>query len=220
MSFFNTKKYNTKKYTKNMNIFFYAISLLIAITVHEYAHARSALALGDTTAKRAGRVSLNPLKHLDPLGVLSFILIKVGWGKPVPVNEHNFKNRKRDAALVAFAGPASNIVLAAIATAVLVNIAIPTSVAGFVNIFIFTNLVLAIFNLLPIPPLDGSNILFSLLPNSLYKYEVRIRRNGPFLLIGLLLVDHLLLKHYKISLVGTVIGGGVNLLSNLLVLAS
>lgn len=167
----------------------YSISaIIIALTIHEAAHALSANMLGDPTAKNQGRISLNPIRHLDLYGSLLFLFAGIGWGKPVPVNPNYFANPKRDQAIVAFAGPASNFLLAAI-------LAIPLKFIDFnLNQFAFTflsvlfdiNILLCAFNLIPIPPLDGSKILAIFLPRTTYyKYQEFINGNLAYILIFL-----------------------------------
>lgn len=170
-----------------------ALAVLITLTVHEYAHGYAAYKLGDGTARAFGRLSLNPIKHLDPVGALCLLFFHFGWAKPVPINPRNFKNPKRDFALSALAGPLVNIILAFI-TAFFYILALkqlsPIALGeGFVarlayNLILFIglfhsiNLGLGIFNLIPIPPLDGSRILTAVLPPRLYfgimKYERKI----------------------------------------------
>jgi len=135
----------------------FGLCLIVAITIHEFSHAFVADHFGDPTPRSYGRVSLNPLRHLDPLGTIMLIFFKFGWGKPVPIDPYNLT--KREEMMVAFAGPVSNLILAfifAITFRFFPNI--------FIYIFIETNIVLAVFNLLPIPPLDGSKIFLNLLP--------------------------------------------------------
>ena len=172
--------------------FFYWIifaipSIVIASTFHEYAHAWTATKLGDLTSKVNGRLTLNPLKHIDPLGALCMILFKFGWSKPVPINEYNFENRTRDTALVSFAGPISNILLL-FAISLLNSIIKPTgNFYVFFVTFAMVNIVLAIFNLLPIPPLDGHKIVRAFLPQKTrYYWENLERFQIPFLIILLI----------------------------------
>ena len=172
--------------------FFYWIifaipSIVIASTFHEYAHAWTATKLGDLTSKVNGRLTLNPLKHIDPLGALCMILFKFGWSKPVPINEYNFENRTRDTALVSFAGPISNILLL-FAISLLNSIIKPTgNFYVFFVTFAMVNIVLAIFNLLPIPPLDGHKIVRAFLPQKArYYWENLERFQIPFLIILLI----------------------------------
>lgn len=172
--------------------FFYWIifaipSIVIASTFHEYAHAWTATKLGDLTSKVNGRLTLNPLKHIDPLGALCMILFKFGWSKPVPINEYNFENRTRDTALVSIAGPLSNFFLLLVISA-LNSLLRPTGgLAVFFVTFAMVNIVLAIFNLLPIPPLDGHKIARAFLPQKArYYWENLERFQIPFLIILLI----------------------------------
>lgn len=149
--------------------------LLLALSLHELAHGYVALQLGDPTAKQAGRLTMNPLKHLDILGVLAFIFFNVGWAKPVPVDPRYFRNPQKDMLAVALAGPAANVALA-IASAILLRLltALDPGQPGYaltlllllLKSSVWINVMLAIFNLLPIPPLDGSRILMGVLPTS------------------------------------------------------
>lgn len=169
--------------------------ILVALTFHEYAHGWVALRLGDPTAKMSGRLTLNPISHLDPVGTIMLFLVHFGWAKPVPVDPRYFKDPKRDMLWVALAGPGANMVTALL-SGVLLNILFRAGVFGgfssgsFVNILVLSlqiNLALAVFNLLPIPPLDGSKVLRGLLP---YRYEHiawELERYGPFLLLGIVL---------------------------------
>lgn len=167
------------------------VAVLIALTVHEYAHGYAAYKLGDNTARSLGRLTLNPIKHLDPFGALCMLLFHFGWAKPVPINPRNFKNPKRDFAITAVAGPLTNIVLSFITaffllltgklfvvteSAMLNNLQYYTTL--FLYLFHVINLGLGIFNLIPIPPFDGSRILNVVLPPKLYfkvmKHEQKI----------------------------------------------
>lgn len=181
--------------------------LLLALTVHEFAHGYIAYRLGDPTAKNLGRLTLNPLKHLDPIGTIAFFFIKFGWAKPVPVNPAYFKNPKKDMLWVALAGPATNLCLAvvsAIATKFIWILAstIPYSslaeaflvpLNGMLIASVWINLVLCIFNFLPIPPLDGSRILTGLLPDNLARSYLKVERYG-FIIILLLAFSGVLSK--------------------------
>lgn len=143
----------------------FIIALIVAISIHESAHAWVAHKLGDDTAKLEGRISLNPLHHLDPLGTIFLLLVGFGWGKPVPVNHHNLKNPKLDNLKISLAGPISNFI-AAIIFAVFFRLFATNEIFGtIIYMIIQLNLVLMIFNLIPIPPLDGSGILTGLLPD-------------------------------------------------------
>nr|MDJ0623950.1 site-2 protease family protein [Desulfocapsaceae bacterium] len=181
--------------------------ILFALTLHEYAHGYVAYRFGDPTAKALGRLTLNPVKHLDPIGTLAFFLINIGWAKPVPVNGTYFNNPKKDMLWVALAGPLTNLVLAiisAIAAKMIFQLAqmLPPSLlveAVVVPLFqmvqasIWINLVLCIFNFLPIPPLDGSRILMGILPDNLARSYGSFERYG-FIIILILAFSGLLSK--------------------------
>lgn len=150
--------------------------LFTAIIFHELAHGYTAYKLGDNTAKDAGRLTLNPLKHIDITGFIFMIIFKFGWAKPVPINPFKFKNRKRDMVLVSLAGPLVNFIIALISVFIFtLNINMSATVYRILLLTIWYNIMLGVFNLLPFPPLDGSKILASLLPRKLefyfYKYE-------------------------------------------------
>lgn len=137
----------------------FILAIAVAISVHESAHAWMANRLGDPTAKLSGRISLNPIAHLDPMGTIFLFLAGFGWGKPVPVNSNNFKNPKTDELKVALAGPISNFVTALTFALIARFIPLPYIIVSMLIIIIQINIILMVFNLLPIPPLDGSNIL-------------------------------------------------------------
>jgi len=161
-------------------------SFVIAISVHEWAHAATALWLGDRTAQRAGRVTLNPLSHIDPLGALMIVVAGIGWGRPVPVAPRNFSHPRAGMALTAFAGPLSNFLLAFVTLALLFATT-PTHwwLLEFGKLLVWINIFLGTFNLLPLPPLDGGNILTNLLPRKLGDaVEDWISAQGQNLLIG------------------------------------
>lgn len=147
----------------------WALALIVAITIHEFAHAWTAVRLGDPTPKIQGRLTLNPLAHLDPLGTVLLFLVRFGWGKPVQFDPFNLENPRRDAAIISLAGPASNLILAtflSIIFRILVYFALPFPILSqLIPPFIMLNIVLAVFNLIPIHPLDGGKILIGLLPH-------------------------------------------------------
>ncbi len=167
--------------------------LLLSLTIHEVAHGYVADRLGDHTARLAGRLTLNPLKHLDPIGTIAFFLVHLGWAKPVPVNPRYFRDPRRDMLLVALAGPASNFLLAVacailaklLLAATLVPIFLRLPLTGMLVAGVWINLVLGVFNFLPIPPLDGGRILLGLLPPRLAASYARIEPYGFLLLLAL-----------------------------------
>ena len=162
------------------------VVVLLAISVHEMAHGFAAYKLGDNTAKYDGRLSLNPLRHLDPFGALCMLFFGFGWAKPVMVNPNYFKNHKRDMALTALAGPVSNFILAYVGMIVYLHLCPLVSnvyLTTFFYMFINLNIGLGIFNLIPIPPLDGSKIFLSLLPRRIYYEIMRYEQFGFIVLI-------------------------------------
>ncbi len=173
-------------------------SILLALTIHEYAHGLVAYKLGDPTAKEAGRLTFNPLAHLDLMGTIAIILIHIGWAKPVPVNPYYFRNPKRDMIWVSAAGPASNILLAFIFGILFqllhfFGLLMQHPVLYIVISFtIFINLILAIFNLIPIPPLDGSKIVGGLIPLQHLRLWEEFERKGMFILLGLIMINFML----------------------------
>lgn len=191
--------------------------LLIAFPVHELSHGLVALLLGDRTAKNAGRLTLNPLRHLDLLGTICLIFFRFGWAKPVPVNPNNFKNRKTGMALTAFAGPMSNLLLAALSM-LLIKLLLPvyglqTTVLYVVLQFLYysaiINIGLFVFNLIPVPPLDGSRIVMLFLPG---RAELFFERYGAFFQLGLLV---LLFMGFLDNPLSTMVGNVYNNLARL-----
>lgn len=165
-------------------------ALLMALTIHEYAHAHAAVKLGDPTPRLYGRLTLNPVAHLDPLGLIMLWLFKFGWAKPVPINPGNFRNWRKGTIIVSLAGPLSNIGLAfltafALTLAEKLGFESNYAVALTGRLIIDYNILFAVFNLLPIPPLDGSKVLAGLLPIKYGDYFERFEQYGPFLLIAL-----------------------------------
>jgi Zn-dependent protease len=167
--------------------------LLLSLTVHEAAHAWTADRLGDPTARQLGRVSLNPIVHIDPIGTVLFPLLAIltrfpliGWAKPVPVNMRYLRDPRRDFTLVAAAGPLSNLFLA-ITAAVLIRLTSPGSLAEEVfTMAILINVLLALFNMIPVPPLDGGNVLAGLLPARMAIQFDRLRPYGILILYALM----------------------------------
>ena len=175
-----------------LSILLAVIPSLICITLHELSHGLVAWRLGDDTAKRAGRLSLNPLRHLDPMGLLMMLVFRFGWAKPVPVNMYRFKEPKKGMALTALAGPASNVVIAFVFLLLYGALFIPLR-GGAVGEYLLEMLELtayislgyAVFNLLPVPPLDGSKVLFSLMDDESYRKLMRYERYGSLVLLAL-----------------------------------
>ena len=166
------------------------IPSLICITLHELSHGLVAYRLGDDTAKRAGRLTLNPLKHLDPIGLLMMVTVHFGYAKPVPVNMNKFKNPKRDMAITALAGPVSNVIITLVFLLLYGLLYLPLqggSVGEFVldmlDLTAYISIGYAIFNILPIPPLDGSKVLFSVLDEESYRKLMRYERYGGLILM-------------------------------------
>lgn len=169
--------------------------ILIAIVFHELAHGLTAYWLGDNTAKDAGRLTLNPIKHIDPVGLLCMFIFRFGWAKPVPINPNNFKNRKRDTILVSLAGVVTNFIIALISLGVIRLLYISNITNSILyNMIIATflfNIILGVFNLLPFPPLDGSKILASLLPTKYEYYFYKYEKYLYFVLILLIISNSL-----------------------------
>jgi len=170
---------------------FSLIVLFFSIIIHEVAHGSMAYQLGDPTAKYAGRLSLNPIKHIDPFGTIILPLLLVimrspfviGWAKPVPVNPYNFRDQKWGELKVAIAGPGANFLLVLIFGLSIRFLNLPSSVFIVFSLIAFFNLLLGLFNLIPIPPLDGSHILFSILPEKYNNIRFFLQQNGLLLLI-------------------------------------
>jgi Zn-dependent protease len=163
----------------------YALVLVIAISLHEFGHAYAADVQGDRTPRLAGRLTLNPLAHLDPIGSLAIVLAGFGWGKPVPFSPRALRNQRAGPAIVALAGPAVNVVLAVISAGLLARGNFGGLFGDFLQVMLYLNIVLAIFNLIPIPPLDGSRLLTLLLPPSKQRIIFFLDQWGFLILLGL-----------------------------------
>ena len=203
----------------------FIISVLVALSVHEWAHGFVAYKLGDPTAKMEGRLTLNPLAHLDPIGTVMFVMIGFGWGKPVPVDPRYFKKVKRDMALVAIAGPISNLILAFISFGLLIAIGqtstvtaatgamfAPPTISPIVQMLrelfmdsLQINLVLMAFNLLPVAPLDGSKIIRPFIPLSKQDMFDQFEVNGPKILLILIMMGYVFNIHILSIWIGIIV---------------
>jgi Zn-dependent protease len=171
-----------------------APAILFGLTIHEFSHGWVAWQLGDPTAKMMGRLTLNPLKHLDPIGTIALFLFRFGWAKPVPIDPRNFRHPTRDMAISSLAGPGANLLTAAVAGLVL-RVLFLFHIGGFfttlIMYFVLFNLILCFFNLIPIPPLDGSRLVYHLLPPNLAAGYARLERYGFIILIGVIMLGQL-----------------------------
>ncbi len=198
--------------------------LLIALTVHEFSHGYVAYMLGDDTAKRAGRLTLNPISHIDPFGLIMLFIARIGWAKPVPINPYNFNNYKKDTALTAAAGPAANFILAILLSVVFnlikkMNPDIMYHASSLTQFWlsmllyaILINLALGLFNLIPIPPMDGSKILGGFLSDEAYYRFTARERQGAQLLMIILAISFV----FRLNIIGTIIMPPLNFFLKLL----
>ncbi len=198
--------------------------LLFSLSVHEFSHGLAAYWLGDDTAKRAGRLTLNPLSHLDIIGLIALFIIKIGWAKPVPINPYNFQNFKRGTAISAAAGPLSNFLLAIIFSlllrvymsvfndALIVQNSVVVFIWHILFLTIFYNLALGLFNLIPIPPLDGSKILGGFLSDRIYFKYTAQEKKGMMVFMAIILISYI----SGFSFIGTIIMPPLNFLLKLL----
>lgn len=201
-----------------------AFSLVLAITVHEFSHALVATGLGDSTARMRGRLSLNPQRHLDPAGTVMLLVAGFGWGKPVPVNNHMLSHGQTGMALVAAAGPLSNLVVAFLLAlpiklglldysglalnrvAQVMTGGLQDALADIIGMAILFNILLAVFNLIPLAPLDGSKVLGGLLPASQAQAYARLERHGPVILIAVVMADYMLGLGILWGIIGPMVG--------------
>ena len=201
-----------------LNIFGFIIALIIAISVHEFSHALSAYRLGDNTAKNQGRLTLNPKAHLDPMGTIMIVFAGFGWGRPTPVTPWNLRfGEKAGMAVVSVAGPISNLIVALI-TGIIFQLYMSSGadsiqVARILLTVIQLNLVLAIFNLLPIAPLDGFKIVLGLLPRDVALSFAKTERYGMMILVLIIMGEVFL----NISILGRVISPGIDFLMRLVI---
>ncbi|CAM3835111.1 site-2 protease family protein [Mesobacillus zeae] len=187
-----------------------AITLIIAFTVHEFAHAFVAWKFGDPTARNQGRLTLNPVRHLDPIGTILIFLVGFGWARPVPVNRFHFKNPRLAGVLVSAAGPISNLLLVILAFVLWYGIGPESIIAEtFINIFISLNTVLFVFNLLPLPPLDGYRIIEDLVPANVRVKMTQWETYGSliFLIIVLTPLNGYIIQPIFSTVVPSLLGG-------------
>jgi Zn-dependent protease len=182
--------------------------ILLSLTVHEYSHGKVAFLLGDDTAKRLGRLTFNPLKHLDMMGVVFFYFVGFGWAKPVPVDWRNFQNPRRDMMYVALAGPLSNVALAVICSFFIRMVSPEEHLIAFIllSFGVFINVALAIFNMLPVAPLDGGSVIKGMVSHEMAETMSRYDRYGAVLILGVFLLDHFA----HTGILGTILGKPIN----------
>ena len=199
--------------------------LFMTLTIHEFSHGYTAYVLGDDTAKRMGRLTLNPISHIDPIGLLMLFVAHIGWAKPVPINPYNFQDQKRDLAISAAAGPISNFLVAIVFSVIfrVISHGNPRMMfyqSGFQQIIwyilfytILINLALGIFNLIPIPPMDGSKILGGFLSDEAYHKYTLQEKKGAQVLLAVFLISYI----FKLNLIGAIITPPLNFFLNILI---
>lgn len=193
-----------------------AVILLVGFPIHELAHAWTAYKLGDPTAQRMGRLTLNPLAHLDPLGSLLLLVSFIGWAKPVPVNEHNLRNRRWGGTLVSLAGPVSNLLMAALLAVPYrmgLFAGLPVGVHQFVQVFVTINVLLFVFNLIPLAPLDGFRVLSGILGRTGGQLMRILGTYGPMILLGLFMLGYV---SPQLNFLGRWLGAAMRLVNRFL----
>lgn len=203
-----------------MELVYLLIALAVCITVHEAAHAWVAFKLGDPTAKMEGRVSLNPLRHLDILGTIMIFIAHFGWGKPVPFNYNNLKHPRRDAALISMAGPMTNLLTALVIAVLFKYVPMPTILFDILRSVYALSIILFLFNLIPIAPLDGSKLLGLVIPRSKEDWYQRFLSQGPIYIILLILGDRLIAETAGFSFFGTYLQFGYDLITTGIMIAT
>ena len=204
-------------FSNPLSFLIFAVLLVIVVTIHEFSHAYAADRLGDPTPGLRGRLTLNPLAHLDPIGTLLFVIAGFGWGKPVPFDPFNLKHPKKDAAVISFAGPASNFIMAILSALILqflVHTPLVTISFFVVELFITfirLNLLLGLFNLIPVHPLDGFKVVAGILPHKYYNDWLDLERYGMIFLIALVF------PFFGRAPVFTIIGPVMDFFMNLLI---
>lgn len=191
------------------------VAIIVSLTIHELAHGLTAKIYGDETAENEGRLTLNPLAHIDWIGFAMLLLVGFGWAKPVMVNPSNLRNRKLGMFMVSLMGPAMNFVLA-IVFGVILKLVIPyfdwnNLLVNFLMMMVLVNLLLGLFNLLPIPPLDGSNMALAIIPEKFSNFREKYVQYGPIILLGLVLLD----SFSPVSIFGSLFGGILNFVTSL-----
>jgi len=205
-------------FDKSMQQLFFYLVLIPSAIIHEYMHGYVAESLGDPTARRAGRLTLDPRAHIDLWGTILLPLMLIvatggafafGYAKPVPYNPNNLRDRRWGPMYVGLAGPLSNLVLAFIFGLIIRYVGVPASVGSLLAIIVYVNVLLAVFNLVPIPPLDGSKVLFAILPDSLWRLRQYLEQYGMYLLIIFMLFFFSLITPIISFLFGLFVGGGL-----------
>lgn len=169
------------------------LAIIVTLTIHEFSHAFSAYILGDQTAKEEGRMTLNPISHIDPLGFFMLLFVGFGWAKPVPINPYNLKSQRLGTAIVSLAGPLSNLVGVLVFGLILKFVSPSLGPSNLLVNFLFllalVNFSLFLFNLIPIPPLDGSKVLLSAIPDKFAEFKEKYELYGPYALLFLVIAD-------------------------------